>query len=134
MAPHEEAAIGQRCIIREACARSQPPSVRQRRPPPHLRHGIRALPLPPAGFTGKNFCKSGLPQNHIPKPRQIKDLLLGEDLKGSKNIAKLFSYLRMNARHNKHQHIDFIIIFIFYVEVATINQDLGESDEGWDYF
>jgi len=40
--------IGQRCIIREAYARSQPPSARpwgQRR---RLRHGIRAHPLPPA--------------------------------------------------------------------------------------
>ncbi|ABO89647.1 hypothetical protein ASA_1562 [Aeromonas salmonicida subsp. salmonicida A449] len=74
MAPHGEATIGQRCIIREASTRSQPPNTPWRRTPPCLRHGNRALPLPPARRINKIFCKSGLPQNHRPRPRQIKDL------------------------------------------------------------
>lgn len=56
-----------------------------------LRHGIRAHPLPPARRINKLFCKSGLPQNHRPRQRQIKDLRLGEDLKGSKEIAGFYS-------------------------------------------
>jgi len=64
-------AIGQASIIREAWARSQPPSAWRRSPPPRLRHGNRALPLPPARRIKKILCKSGLPQNHRPRPRQI---------------------------------------------------------------
>jgi len=84
-------AVGQRCIIREAYARSQPPSAPRKRPRRRLRHGIRAHPLPPARLINKNFCKSGLPQNHRARPRHIKDLRLREDLKGSKEIAGFYS-------------------------------------------
>jgi hypothetical protein len=113
MAPHEEAAIGQRCIIREACARSQPPSAWRRRPPPRLRHGNRALPLPPARRINKNFCKSGLPQNHMPRPRQIKDLRLGEDLKGAKEIVVFYSLEGLWIVVKKHNFLNLLKIKYF---------------------
>lgn len=117
MAPHEEAAIGQRCIIREACARSQPPSACWRRPPPRLRHGNRAHPLPPARLINKIFCKSGLPQNHRPRPRQIKDLRPIEDLKGSKEIAGFYSLKELWLAVRKSQAIDYIVIVVLSVGV-----------------
>jgi len=84
-------AIGQRCIIREAYARSQPPSTQRKRPRRRLRHGIRAHPLPPAGFTDKIFCKSGLPQNDRPRPRPIKDPQGVEDLQRRIFFAEIYS-------------------------------------------
>ncbi|ATP10237.1 uncharacterized protein Asalp_31290 [Aeromonas salmonicida subsp. pectinolytica 34mel] len=72
--PEHGMGMAQRGIIREACTRSQPPNIWRRRPSPRLRHGIHALLLPPAGCINKIFYRSGLPQNHRPRPRQIKDL------------------------------------------------------------
>lgn len=115
MAPHEEAAIGQCCIIREACVRSQPPSAWRRRPPPRLHHGIRAHPLPPAGFTDKIFCKSGLPQSHRPRPRQIKDLRLDEDLKGSKEIAGFYSSAGSWLATTKVYVVEFVGLTLLFV-------------------
>ena len=59
--------IRQRCIPNTV---PQAPLRPTESPRARLRHGIRAHPLPPARCLAKTFCKSGLSQNHRPRPRE----------------------------------------------------------------
>lgn len=93
-APHEEAPSGSAASYVKPMHAHSPPSTPRNSPRRRLRHGIRAHPLPPAGFIKKNFCKSGLPQNHRPRPRPIKDPQVVEDLQRRIIFAGFYSLVR----------------------------------------
>ncbi|MGY3851519.1 hypothetical protein ACW5W8_01470 [Aeromonas aquatilis] len=98
-------------------------SAWQRSPRRRLRHGIRALPLPPARRINKIFCKSGLPQNHMPRPRQIKDLGRVEDLQRRIFFSLFFSYRHQIYAGVKMQVVDFAGVYVFSVGIGTILND-----------
>jgi hypothetical protein len=82
-----------------------------------LRHGIRAHPLPPAGFTSKNFCKSGLPQNHMLRARQIKDPQGVEDLQRRIIFAGFYSLKAVWIATLKAQPFEYIEKLVLFLGI-----------------